>query len=128
MKKTSLSFFIAILMVFSVMKFVNAATYGLSKTGTVSVGGTTAQVGEKATYYSSGDTRWTYSNKSLKVTGGKIPANISSTASTVKIDTSDGTFKTGRKHTVRVTTTNYLDYTSSHQLTWTFYPNTNTLK
>lgn len=83
---------------------------------------------EKATFYDSGDTRWTYSNLSKTYVSGNSGKGVSISSKSAGSSSYGATQTTKRTITLKLVDYNYVNHTSSTTLTWTFDNNTKTFK
>ena len=108
---------------------INAATYAQNKSSNVSAGGAKFRASEKATFNTTGNTRWSYSDKQLSYTGGTMyPINSNSNATTGAQYTNAGVYTTTRNHRITCTNQSYIDYTTTASISWTFNTNTNSFQ
>lgn len=128
MKKMILSISLGLAFMLTFTGIVQAETYSKSHTIPMSAGGANYNVSETANYETSGNTRWSFSNRKYSYTGGTMyPISSNLSASTTEQNSSGTTYYTVRSYKLRTTNQSYKDFYSTKTSKWTFDTRNNSL-
>ena len=128
LKKISITVlsFIMIIVLSSISVFATA--YSQTKTDNMNIYTANYKVAETATYHTTGDKRWTYSNLKATYLNGNSGKGVSVSSKTTGNSSTTTTQTTKRTIKLSMTDYNYQSHTSSKTFTWTFDRKTNKFK